>query len=319
METRWVAAIVLCLLASPLEAQSTGTATFVTPPRRASSLVLDVGGFLHAGTESADLYTVSATMPFRLEGSIQVARLGPRLALAAVGWFGGVYDARLVDSLAAGRSFLGDLWAVTNPLTGVRLFADASDSLRLVFGLDLVWPGRDVHEAELGTTTEAEHAVAAAQGLDSWDPFLYQGSYVHVATRFELEARVDSSFVGGELGAAVGLPASSRAGWTTVCGELGLYVGTRITPEVAIGLRAHAAVVDDGPRVVSAPGGYLASDRAAYGLAALAPFLRIEHDAMLAELRAFLDFISDRAVATPPGPVGWSIHTRLGVRFDTHP
>lgn len=299
------------------EAQSTGGVVDEGP---VSIVVLDVGGYVASGPFSGE-NAAHGLMPFRLGAMIDVLTLDPHLSFAVTGSVGGLVEAWLREPGAFTDATYSDELFAANQATGVRLHWRVSPEVTARFGADAVWPLRDVHDGDLGAIGTVDTASASAQAIDPWDPFLYQGDYVQLVPRAEIELRIDAFFGGIEGAFAFGVPTSSRVGWTTLCPEVGLYVGARPIRELALGVRAHVAALDDGPRVVAVgPLGTLAlADAATIALAGLAPFVRVEHGIWLVELLAFINLDNVLSTRFLHDPIGWSVHTRVGVRFDARP
>jgi hypothetical protein len=297
------------------EAQSTGGSVEEGP---ASIVVLDVGGYVASGPFSSG-NAAHGLVPFRLGAVIDVLTLDPRLSFAVTGSAGGLVEAWLREPGAFTDATYSDELFAANGATGVRLRWRVSPEVTARFGADAVWPLRDVHDGGLGAVETADTASASAQSIDPWDPFLYQGDYVQLVPRAEIELRIDGFFGGIEGAFAFGFPTSSRVGWTTLCPEVGLYVGARPIRELALGMRAHVAALDDGPRVVTVAGTRAVGDAATIAFAGLAPFVRVEHRIWLVELLAFINLDNVLSTRFLHDPIGWSVHTRVGVRFDTRP
>ena len=183
------------------EAQSTGGVVDEGP---ASIVVLDVGGYVASGPFSGE-NAAHGLMPFRLGAMIDVLTLDPHLSFAVTGSVGGLVEAWLREPGAFTDATYSDELFAANQATGVRLHWRVSPEVTARFGADAIWPLRDVHDGDLGAIGTVDTASASAQAIDPWDPFLYQGDYVQLVPRAEIELRIDAFFGGIEGAFAFGV------------------------------------------------------------------------------------------------------------------
>ena len=212
---------------------------------------------------------------------------------------------------AAGAA--GDISAFRagNPLFGARA-GYYQDGLRVRGGVALTLPLTNAYDDSRALLGGGLHGIIAmATGLamqGNWDPWLL--SYLNMALVFrgDFEYRAEYFDVGVEGAFAPMFPVEyeGRTGDTTLAAQIGGWAAARPLPELAVGTRLHAVMLDS-----------TAEDTSPVGFLALTPFVRGEFDPAFVEARVVVNLVSDNYEGIyGQGGLPWGVFVLGGVALE---
>lgn len=306
MPNRWMQGCVVLSFASctwmfgaGVEAQSTGELRADTRVPN-SRIALDVGFYTHQRSETVFGATVSAGATIvvpSLEANVNVATLSEDMSLS-------------VD--VAFRSVISNTWfpgrdddfnfRAGNLYAGGRLALTPMEGLRIRFGAGFVAPIMNAYNAT-GVNADVALTTVPLSTLPNgaWDSWMVWRGDVPFVLRADGEYRSDILFVGAETALALGVPVLEGYDEVSIGAQFGVWGGVRPIPELALGARFQAVLVDIG-------------DRAAIGFASLVPFVRGEFGSAFVETRFFLS-LADNDLYNSIGEKSWGLYFLGGLNF----
>ena len=291
------------------EAQSTGELRAETRVPN-SRIALDVGFYTHQRSETVFGTTISAGATIvvpSLEANVNVATLSEDMSLS-------------VD--VAFRSVISNTWfpgrdddfnfRAGNLYAGARLALTPIEGLRIRVGAGFVAP---IMNAYNGGATNSDAALTtvpfSALPNGAWDSWMTWRGDVPFVLRADGEYRSDIFFVGAETALALGVPVLDGYDEVSVGAQFGVWGGVRPIPELALGARLQAVLVDPGE---ADPGTLDPRVRDAIGFASLAPFVRGEFGDAFVETRFFLSLADNRRYDFI-GEKSWGLYFLGGLNF----
>lgn len=306
MQNRWTQGCLVLSLVSGTwmigagaEAQSTGELRADTRVPN-SRIALDVGFYTHQRAETVFGATISAGATIvvpSFEANVNVATLSEDMSLS-------------VD--VAFRSVIANIWLPTgdddlsfragNLYAGARLALTPVEGLRIRVGAGFVAP---IMNAYNGGPSNSDIALTSVPlsvlPNGAWDSWMAWRGYVPFVLRADGEYRSDIFFVGAETALALGAPVLENVDEVGVGAQFGVYGGVRPIPEIALGARFQAVLLDIG-----------SGD--ALGFASLAPFVRGEFGSAFVETRFFLS-LADNDLYNGIGEKSWGLYFLGGYNF----
>lgn len=309
MQNRWTQGCLVLSLVSGTwmvgavaEAQSTGELRADTRVPN-SRIALDVGFYTHQQTIFGAANAGATIVVPSLEANVNVATLSEDMSLS-------------VD--VAFRSVISNTWLPVgdddlnfragNLYMGARLALTPVEGLRIRFGAGVVAPIMNAYD-----NNDVAPATVLASTLPNgaWDSWMTWRGDVPFVLRADGEYRSDIFFVGAETALALGVPVLEGYDEVSVGAQFGVWGGVRPIPQLALGARLQAVLVDPGERD---PGTLDPRVNDAIGFASLTPFVRGEFGSAFVETRFFLSLADNRRYDFI-GEKSWGLYFLGGLNF----